>query len=164
MGQKKLNYRVDTVLANANLNQDCGSDFAFQQDALWGGKRRALEERERQLVVLFGGQISQSCCAADYFEDLALILRDSHGVDYAAWECSPSGKLGRNFVATYARLDFLGELRGIVESIRPRVEDRLREFEAIGRRMDPREIFSELCFCILTANYTAEGGSGFSRA
>ncbi|RWX73285.1 MAG: hypothetical protein Metus_1259 [Candidatus Methanosuratincola subterraneus] len=118
----------------------------------------ALEERERQLVVLFGGQISQSCCAADYFEDLALILRDSHGVDYAAWECSPSGELGRNFVATYARLDFLGELRGIVESIRPRVEDRLREFEAIGRRMDPREIFSELCFCILTANYTAEGG------
>ncbi|MEN3058192.1 MAG: N-glycosylase/DNA lyase [Candidatus Methanosuratincola petrocarbonis] len=117
-----------------------------------------LEEWERRLVVLFCGQISQSCCAADYFDDLALILRESHGVDYAVWSFSPSEDRGKCFEVTYARLDFLGELRGIVESIRPRVEERIREFEAVGARMDPGEIFSELCFCILTANYTAEGG------
>ncbi len=118
----------------------------------------ALKEGGRRLVVLFGGKASQSCCAGDYFEDLASILRDSHGVDYAAWECLPAGEMGSDFEVTYARLDFIEELKGIVESIRPRVEDRIREFEAIGRRMDPGEIFSELCFCILTANYTAEGG------
>jgi N-glycosylase/DNA lyase len=37
------------------------------------------------------------------------------------------------------------------------VEKRLREFKRVGRGSS-REIFKELCFCILTANYTAEGG------
>lgn len=118
----------------------------------------ALEEQARRLVILFSGEIRQSCCATDYFEDLAVILQAAHGVDYVAWECSPSKDREECFVVTYARLDFLDELRRIIEAIRPRVEDRIKEFEAIGMRMDQEEIFSELCFCLLTANYTAEGG------
>ena len=39
--------------------------------------------------------------------------------------------------------------------IRDRVEEKIQEFE---RKRDWKELFSELCFCILTANYTAEGG------
>jgi len=49
------------------------------------------------------------------------------------------------------------------------VERRMLEFEAVGRS-SPQRIFSELCFCILTANFTAwraiaiqrKVGGGFS--
>lgn len=37
----------------------------------------------------------------------------------------------------------------------PQIEARMAEF---SRGRDWQELFSELCFCILTANYTAEGG------
>jgi N-glycosylase/DNA lyase len=37
------------------------------------------------------------------------------------------------------------------------VEQRKRQFKELGRK-DNNSLFKELCFCILTANYTAEGG------
>jgi len=43
------------------------------------------------------------------------------------------------------------------DSIKELVERRKREFRALGRKSS-EEMFKELCFCILTANYTAEGG------
>ena len=41
--------------------------------------------------------------------------------------------------------------------LKNQVDSRIREFRKIGTGSDD-EIFKELCFCILTANYTAEGG------
>jgi len=43
------------------------------------------------------------------------------------------------------------------------IRKRAREFKAVGRSSAKR-IFSELCFCILTANYSAEGGIRVQRA
>ncbi len=43
------------------------------------------------------------------------------------------------------------------DSIKDLVELRKKEFALLGRKSS-EEIFKELCFCILTANYTAEGG------
>ncbi len=43
------------------------------------------------------------------------------------------------------------------------VKQRIAEFEAIGKRSSKR-IFSELCFCILTANFTASGGIKIQKA
>ncbi len=40
-------------------------------------------------------------------------------------------------------------------SLRERIESRLREFEESGKK-SPEEIFQELCFCLLTANFNAE--------
>lgn len=37
------------------------------------------------------------------------------------------------------------------------VDSRLKEFEELGKKQS-REIFKELCFCFLTANFSAEGG------
>ncbi|MBC7120485.1 MAG: N-glycosylase/DNA lyase [Candidatus Methanosuratus sp.] len=124
----------------------------------------AVEESLRRLRVFFGGGVAESCCAADYFEELAVILEEAHDVAYAAWSSSVSRNREPGFVVIYARLDFLEELRQVIEEVRPSVDARMREFEAIGGRMDPDEIFSELCFCILTANYTAEGGIRIQRA
>ncbi|MBU2561428.1 MAG: N-glycosylase/DNA lyase [Nanoarchaeota archaeon] len=43
------------------------------------------------------------------------------------------------------------------DAINALVERRKREFKALGNSSS-KELFKEMCFCILTANYTAEGG------
>lgn len=49
-----------------------------------------------------------------------------------------------------------------LESIRheaaPLVEERFRQFKELGEKGSEEELFSELCFCILTANWSAKGG------
>lgn len=47
------------------------------------------------------------------------------------------------------------------ENVRKTVSERIEEFEGIGKSRD--KVFSELCFCILTANYSAEGGLRIQR-
>lgn len=52
----------------------------------------------------------------------------------------------------------LAELERLKRSpVRKKIEKRLEEFREAGRGGEERW-FSELCFCILTANYTAHGG------
>ena len=43
------------------------------------------------------------------------------------------------------------------------VDARIREFHELGVR-DDSDIFKELCFCILTANFTAEGGMRIQKS
>ncbi|MGQ9597178.1 MAG: N-glycosylase/DNA lyase [Thermoproteota archaeon] len=56
------------------------------------------------------------------------------------------------------RLRLLRDLRNIIsdECVRKTVLKRIKEFEETGRSRE--KVFRELCFCILTANYSAEGG------
>jgi N-glycosylase/DNA lyase len=42
-------------------------------------------------------------------------------------------------------------------SIKDIVEKKMNEFEELGKK-DSNEFFKELCFCFLTANFSAEGG------
>ena len=43
------------------------------------------------------------------------------------------------------------------DPIRDKIENRMKEFESFKEKSD-EEIFNELCFCLLTANFNAEGG------
>ena len=43
------------------------------------------------------------------------------------------------------------------DPIREKIENRMKEFESFKEKSD-EEIFNELCFCLLTANFNAEGG------
>ncbi|MCD6495781.1 MAG: N-glycosylase/DNA lyase [Candidatus Aenigmarchaeota archaeon] len=43
------------------------------------------------------------------------------------------------------------------------VEKRLEEFRELGRK-PANEIFKELCFCLLTANYSAQGGMRIQKS
>jgi N-glycosylase/DNA lyase len=61
----------------------------------------------------------------------------------------------------YAKLDFLGEIKEAIERVGDQVRARMAEFRAAGG--DCKSLFSELCYCILTANYTAEGGMRIQR-
>jgi len=49
-----------------------------------------------------------------------------------------------------------------VESVRqeaaPLVEERFKQFKQLGENGTNEELYSELCFCILTANWSARGG------
>lgn len=57
----------------------------------------------------------------------------------------------------------LDKLRGLaVGGLKARVDGRVGEFRECGRK-PVSELFSELCFCILTANYNAEGAINIQR-
>ena len=52
----------------------------------------------------------------------------------------------------------ISDVKKVKRKMRPIVRGRMNEFE------DNKNHFSELCFCILTANYTAEGGIRIQNA
>lgn len=97
-----------------------------------------------------------SCCLDDYFDDLSLELERAIGSPVAAFDSRPAPKRRGAFLVKYAVLDFVDELRKPIAEARGIVAQRMAEFAAARR--DEGKIFSELCFCILTANFTAEGG------
>src|SRR3989344_4511993 len=62
----------------------------------------------------------------------------------------------------------MNELIKIVEdlknsSIKSQVDSRMKEFEELGKKSS-NEIFKELCFCLMTANFSAEGGIKIQNA
>lgn len=52
----------------------------------------------------------------------------------------------------------LKNLESIREQAKPLVESRWEEFEKLRQEGSEEDLFSELCFCILTANWSAQGG------
>jgi len=62
------------------------------------------------------------------------------------------------------RQELLDTVKRLMESpLSEEVDRRVKEFEALGRAGE-KEWFKELCFCILTANFTAEGGIRIQKA
>ncbi len=56
---------------------------------------------------------------------------------------------------------FLDDVRRARSEVGHIVEERLREF--LANRKSEESLFSELCFCLLTANFSAEGGIRIQR-
>lgn len=100
----------------------------------------------------FGGNGITSCCSVDYFEDFAIILEELSQRPHAIFSVN---KHSDRFSVKIARLD-LEEIRSVMKVCSDLVKSRLKEFEEIGK--DERRVFKELCFCILTANFSAENG------
>lgn len=50
------------------------------------------------------------------------------------------------------------KLRGIEKEAKNLVEERIREFKDLGHYGTELDLFSELSFCVLTANWSAQGG------
>ncbi|AEX85127.1 thermostable 8-oxoguanine DNA glycosylase [Marinitoga piezophila KA3] len=50
------------------------------------------------------------------------------------------------------------DIKNIYDEAKPLVEKRWSEFVELGKNGSEEELFSELCFCILTANWSAKGG------
>jgi N-glycosylase/DNA lyase len=47
-------------------------------------------------------------------------------------------------------------------SLKKVIDARMAEFSELGKK-DEKELFKEMCFCLLTANYSAEGGIRMQR-
>ncbi len=114
----------------------------------------------RVIEVRFSGSMCETCGVSDYFMDLVYILEEVTGIPHALWRYEEGE--GPGFHVWIVRLDFLEELMDVVEKVGPLVEERMRMFEEAGK--DEESLFKELCFCILTANYTAEGGMRIQEA
>ncbi|AEH50695.1 N-glycosylase/DNA lyase [Pseudothermotoga thermarum] len=56
------------------------------------------------------------------------------------------------------QIRLLEDLKRIKEEARPLVEKRFSEFKNLGENGTDADLFSELCFCVLTANWSAQGG------
>jgi len=54
--------------------------------------------------------------------------------------------------------DLVNHLEGIRDEARTLVETRWEEFENLKKNGDEEELFAELSFCVLTANWSAQGG------
>jgi N-glycosylase/DNA lyase len=54
--------------------------------------------------------------------------------------------------------ELLIEVEKLKKSIKNSVEMRFLEFKKLGKEGDELDLYSELCFCILTANWKAKGG------
>lgn len=114
----------------------------------------------RVMEFRFSGSMCGTCGVSDYFLDLVYILEEVSGSPHALWYYEEEE--GSGFHVRIVRLDFLEELERLVEGVRPVVMERMRMFRDAGR--DEESLFEELCFCILTANYTAEGAIKIQKA
>lgn len=111
----------------------------------------------------FAGHVCASCCATDYFHDLKALLERKAGYPFAIWEAVLDMHPGHEvYDVKYARLDFLGDVRKTIAEVGSLVGKRIDEFDCVRENSDAQ--FNELCFCILTANYTAEGGARIQGA
>jgi N-glycosylase/DNA lyase len=110
----------------------------------------------RVLEVEFLGNLCHTCCTYDYFDDFAMILEEVSGTPYTVWDAVKPCQNAPRLAVKFAKLDFLDEIRKAMEKLRGIVRSRMKDFKRISR--DETALFSEMCFCILTANFTAEGG------
>lgn len=55
-------------------------------------------------------------------------------------------------------INIIDEIKKVKEIIEPEVEKRYSEFKKLGKSKDEKELYSELSFCMMTANWTAKGG------
>jgi len=108
------------------------------------------------IEVKFSGSMCHSCGVSDYFDDFALISENIFGIPFAVWEYEATPSIEIQFLVRIVRLDFLDEIRETMKVVGDLVKQRMREFREMGK--DEEKMFEELCFCLLTANYTAEGG------
>jgi N-glycosylase/DNA lyase len=118
-----------------------------------------LRSKEKVIIAEFAGNVIMSCCSIDYFEDFCLLLEEVCKVPHAVFSMQ---KELEKYIVKIARLDFLDEIRSAIEKCETIVNLRMKEFEEVGK--DERSVFKELCFCILTANFSAEGGIKIQRS
>ena len=115
-----------------------------------------FDESKSILKVSFSGSFCRTCGYYDYFDDFKYILKD-FGVNASIKKIreNNSGAVV-SYVIKKEQRELIEEIKKLKESnVKEKVDKRIREFEELGRK-SIGEIFKELCFCILTANFNAE--------
>ena len=149
MADQPPQYAID---AAEEFNRRFSSDSAVE---VCGSSGATIE-------IALSGNACSSCCLYDYVGDLILLLEARSECPHAIWRLDQPSPAEPRCRATIARLGFLSEIARAAAAVGGMVDARRREFESVRGSEDA--VFSELCFCILTANYTAEGGIRMQRA
>lgn len=115
-----------------------------------------FDENKSILRVKFSGSLCRSCGYYDYFDDLKYIL-SSYGINAVVEGIRENyGSAIVSYVIKRERYELPEEIKKLKKSnVKKIVEKRIKEFDELGRKAIA-EIFKELCFCILTANFSAE--------
>lgn len=113
-----------------------------------------LNIEDDKIYVLFGGNICNTCSTYDYFEDFIVSLEKFSS---SPWIMASVEDLHTSYKVVYVKADFIKDLKSLKEEVGEKVNERIKEFEEVKKKGE-KDVFKELCFCILTANFTARGG------
>ncbi len=123
-------------------------------------KAELIEIKGNKFIIKFSGHYCFTCGAREYFEDLVYLLKE-RGMKTKIINIEESSENENivEFEIIHSVNDFYEIIKEINRlrntEVKKLVEKRMKEFEKIGES-PPYRIFSELCFCILTANFNAE--------
>lgn len=137
-----------------NFNE---ANYAIEDFVKFHGKEISIKPvtvKDRKVSVLFGGNTCSTCGIYRYFDDFLFVLEKFTSNQ---WLITSVRKLNTNYKVTYVKADFLKELEELKKNISERVNEKIKEFEKMRERGE-KELFKELSFCILTANFSATGG------
>ncbi len=112
-----------------------------------------------KLIVKFSGHYCFTCGVYDYFEDFVYLLKEM-GVKSKIINienCKDGNIVELEVMEKEKEFSkIIKEINSLRDTgVGKLVKNRIKEFEKIGKSSEER-IFSELCFCILTANFNAE--------
>lgn len=134
----------------------------FQRRYGEGPSIRPRSSRGRILEVELSSDQHNKIDAHALLGKLASDLEAETGIPYAVWDFRGAVGPRARLRARLVRLDFLDELKRAMEDVGDLVRGRMEEFKRVGGSEEG--LFEELCFCILTANFSAERGIGIQRA
>ena len=120
-------------------------------------KVEIIKIEKNKIILKFSGHYCFTCGAYDYFEDFVYLLKENmiESKIVKVYE-SVEGEIIVE-IEILQNMELINKVKRVIknEKVRKLVEKRIKEFERIGKSSEKR-IFSELCFCILTANFNAE--------
>lgn len=120
-------------------------------------KVKIIKIEKNKVVLKFSGHYCFTRGAYDYFEDFIYLLKKKM-IDSKIVKVYESRE-GENIVEIEIsqNMGLINQVKRVIknERVGKLVKKRIKEFEKTGKSPEKR-IFSELCFCILTANFNAE--------
>lgn len=127
-------------------------------------KARLIKISQKEFIVQFKGPFCYSCGFCDYFDDLRYILMDYdvetkisdiEEIEFGAivkFEIGYAEDAGNDDNKDKSLYNIINDLKKKIGHL---ISKRINEFKEIGLKSN-HDIFKELCFCILTANFNAE--------
>lgn len=115
---------------------------------------RLFEWKRNKVKIKFEGPFCKSCGFYDYFDDFKILLKDRNiNVRVGRIKEIENGAIVEFKILEGKLINTLKKLKK--SRVKEMVEKRIEEFKEMKNKSN-EEIFKELCFCILTANFNAE--------
>jgi len=98
-----------------------------------------LTIEDKKISVLFGGNICNTCGIYDYFDDFLISLEKFSS---SSWIVASVEDLRTTYKVTYAKADFVSDLKNLKKEVGERVSKRINEFEEMKKKEKKRSLRS----------------------